>query len=596
MYSENLSKNYSKYLIGIFILLFFQMGFSQKRFQEESYEHLIDYLDNHSKNDSQFFPYLEALDAKAKKDQNLEHIYSAKSKFIVHSTHVEDKLIHAYELLSISKEHNNLKYIGLAYNKLAFVYYMERNFEESLKYELLAEEYLSQTEDEYDLNKSRYGIGVIYYFLGNYEKSLTFFRQARSYYASNQSYNHLRGYISTLQYMAKNYLALDKLDRVAEKIDQLEAVLPSLKNHHLVIEQAYLDLLKSQWYSKSKDYKLSLRYLNKALQIIESNDDFVNTHLAYLYLGINHYKLKQFDSALMYLKKIDDLYITRNYSDLHLLEAYNYLIEFYREKSDLKNQLYYTEQLLHITHRLQWKNKGLADILHVKYETKKIESNRLKLKQELEKQKKKRNIILIFSSIVVISLALYIFLSRRKEIYLRTKYEELQQDYLLQQKQTYHKTQNFVKKSTSTHVELSKNATDDTKKDEIEKKILSKDKTSEILEKLDQFEKERRFLNGNITLISLAKELETNTKYLSEVINVEKKFNFTAYINQLRIQYAINELNQNPKLRKYTISALAKEFGFSSARSFSDAFFKQTGIKPSYYLSQLILNKKETSP
>jgi AraC-like DNA-binding protein len=40
-------------------------------------------------------------------------------------------------------------------------------------------------------------------------------------------------------------------------------------------------------------------------------------------------------------------------------------------------------------------------------------------------------------------------------------------------------------------------------------------------------------------------------------------------------------------MQNYTISALAKEFGYNNTESFSTAFYKQTGIKPSYYIKQL---------
>jgi AraC-like DNA-binding protein len=63
----------------------------------------------------------------------------------------------------------------------------------------------------------------------------------------------------------------------------------------------------------------------------------------------------------------------------------------------------------------------------------------------------------------------------------------------------------------------------------------------------------------------------------------------------LRIDYAVLQIRDDKK-RNYTIQALALEFGFTSAESFSSAFFKNTGIKPTYYIEQLkphyqILNK-----
>jgi len=125
-----------------------------------------------------------------------------------------------------------------------------------------------------------------------------------------------------------------------------------------------------------------------------------------------------------------------------------------------------------------------------------------------------------------------------------------------------------------------------------DKKVLAEDKVQEILQKLKEFEKKRGYINKTINLNTLAKEFNTNAKYLSEVVNSAKNENFSSYINRLRIKYAVLQLHENRRFRKLTINALAEEFGFSSTRSFSDAFFKVTGLKPSYYISQIEKDEK----
>jgi len=72
------------------------------------------------------------------------------------------------------------------------------------------------------------------------------------------------------------------------------------------------------------------------------------------------------------------------------------------------------------------------------------------------------------------------------------------------------------------------------------------------------------------------------------IINHHKEKNFSNYLNDLRIEYVIKELKTNIVLRKYTIEALANEIGFNSSESFSKAFYRKTGIYPSYYIKRLI--------
>ncbi|PTX60360.1 AraC-like DNA-binding protein [Kordia periserrulae] len=108
-----------------------------------------------------------------------------------------------------------------------------------------------------------------------------------------------------------------------------------------------------------------------------------------------------------------------------------------------------------------------------------------------------------------------------------------------------------------------------------------------ILENLNAFEKELGFLNPKITLHTFAKKLQTNTKYLSKVINTHKLKSFRNYINDLRIQYSIEELKKNVNFRKYTVKAMAKETGFSNRESFTKAFQKNTGTTVSEFVKHI---------
>jgi AraC-like DNA-binding protein len=49
-------------------------------------------------------------------------------------------------------------------------------------------------------------------------------------------------------------------------------------------------------------------------------------------------------------------------------------------------------------------------------------------------------------------------------------------------------------------------------------------------------------------------------------------------------------LKEDKKMRKYNLQAIAIECGFNSAESFSTAFFKKTGIKPSFFIKELDKN------
>lgn len=122
--------------------------------------------------------------------------------------------------------------------------------------------------------------------------------------------------------------------------------------------------------------------------------------------------------------------------------------------------------------------------------------------------------------------------------------------------------------------------------------IISVKTENILLKKLADFEKSDEYTNSAISLQSLAKKLETNTKYLSETINSQKQKNFNAYINELRITYIINKLREDPLYRKYKIKYLAEESGFTTHSAFAAVFKSFTGLSPINYI-QLLKDKGE---
>jgi len=93
-------------------------------------------------------------------------------------------------------------------------------------------------------------------------------------------------------------------------------------------------------------------------------------------------------------------------------------------------------------------------------------------------------------------------------------------------------------------------------------------------------------------MANLAKNLKTNTAYLSDVINSHKGKNFAAYLNDLRIDYALKQLVQDKKICSYKLSAIAEELGYNTEQSFSIAFKKKTGTTLTIYIKE-IENTKE---
>lgn len=108
-----------------------------------------------------------------------------------------------------------------------------------------------------------------------------------------------------------------------------------------------------------------------------------------------------------------------------------------------------------------------------------------------------------------------------------------------------------------------------------------------ILANLETFEKSKDVRDPSLSLSVLAKRMNTNSKYLSEVINKHKGKNFNNYLNELRVNYIVEKLIQNPEYLQYKTSYLAEEAGFASRTTFTTIFKNVTGKSPSQFIDEL---------
>ncbi|MCP4150484.1 MAG: helix-turn-helix domain-containing protein, partial [bacterium] len=112
---------------------------------------------------------------------------------------------------------------------------------------------------------------------------------------------------------------------------------------------------------------------------------------------------------------------------------------------------------------------------------------------------------------------------------------------------------------------------------------LSPETVSDILPKLTHLmEKEKAFLDADLTLKKLAQKLNVHYNHLSQIINDRLQQSFNDYINSFRIEEAKKKL-ADPAESKQTVLEIAYNTGFYSKSVFNTAFKKFTGITPSQY-------------
>ena len=113
--------------------------------------------------------------------------------------------------------------------------------------------------------------------------------------------------------------------------------------------------------------------------------------------------------------------------------------------------------------------------------------------------------------------------------------------------------------------------------------VLSLQQVRQLQEEIDAVMCDaRNFSNPDFSLALLANLVDSNTKYVSYVINKSYQKNFKTYLNEFRIREASRKLS-DPQYANLTIQAIAEMVGFNSPNTFIIAFKKLIGMTPSVY-------------
>ncbi|MGO4293636.1 helix-turn-helix domain-containing protein [Chitinophaga sp. RAB17] len=104
-----------------------------------------------------------------------------------------------------------------------------------------------------------------------------------------------------------------------------------------------------------------------------------------------------------------------------------------------------------------------------------------------------------------------------------------------------------------------------------------------LFDKLKQHMDEHKpYLEEDLSLATLADQLEMTTNQLSQVINQRAAVNFFTFINSYRVA-AVKARLKDPAYAHYAIIDIGYDCGFRSKSSFNKIFKEMVGITPSQY-------------
>lgn len=109
---------------------------------------------------------------------------------------------------------------------------------------------------------------------------------------------------------------------------------------------------------------------------------------------------------------------------------------------------------------------------------------------------------------------------------------------------------------------------------------------------IDYFERDKPYLDPETSLESVAKQLNLNRTYVSQIINDRLGCTFTGLINRFRLDEAKKKLDLSTP-EPGSILEIAMETGFNSKSNFYLLFKKYTGLTPRQYVEK---NRRRDTP
>ncbi|WP_272150919.1 helix-turn-helix domain-containing protein [Tenacibaculum aiptasiae] len=126
---------------------------------------------------------------------------------------------------------------------------------------------------------------------------------------------------------------------------------------------------------------------------------------------------------------------------------------------------------------------------------------------------------------------------------------------------------------------------------------IKKEKPSEEIYKKASWLKEQMvanqfYLNPDLTLKSLAENLNMTPHVLSKVINDGLDKNFSDFVNEYRVEAVIEKMH-NEKYNHITLLGLSFECGFNSKTTFNRVFKNIKGVTPLAYKKSIKNNSEQ---
>lgn len=567
-----------KYFYSIFFLLLFNFHSNlsaqsvlNSNLSNEDIEKKIDEYNNEPK---KLWELINFYIKKSKKEKNGEALFYAYRYASISSSYPEN-LKYADSALITGKRSNIKKILLDAYLNRGNINMSEEFYQKALDDILIANKLSQESGNLYIFNKTIYYIAQNKIYLGQYEDANRELIVCLKFFKDNLENKTSLGKNYQVYYIYSLMSLIDsntKLGKFAENKALLKEAFDYINKNKLEQYTPYFITSEgiSDYYSKNYNNAIS-----KFSQAIRLYDDQWEHNTEVFYLGMSYWHIGKQKLAIKYLEEIDKHYNKTKKLDPQFRAAYEILITYYKSIGNKEKQLEYIDKLMFLDRSYEKNYKYLYQRIVKEYDTNQLVSEKNRIEKTLQNQR--LIFIAVFSILIIGFLIFALRIYKEKQNY-KKKFEEI----IAQQNKIHQKEEQQI-------LNIKEQQSKKTFDYDYYNKIpgLNPIFVESILKQLENFENENKFLDPQISQKSLSEDLGTNSTYFSKIINTYKGKNFTLYINDCRLDYIIDHLQNDFKYINMDVKELAAISGFSSAENFSDNFRRKFELKPSVFIKMM---------
>lgn len=378
-----------------------------------------------------------------------------------------------------------------------------------------------EIKDSSLLSDVYFSAGMAYYRRNEHDKAITNYKIAKEFSPRNDLYRFLR--ISLYQHL--DYTITDSVEAACELSEYiLETALAS--GMEMYLDNAYL----------ARAYCTAQNGLNDSTK---------------QYLDLSEKWRSKTPKA-----KASPGYYDQMYRVSMIIKDYERALRYLETKADQENEI-------------NRKNKEYEfgdSRAKFDYLLQKAKIRELIAQNEIVNEKAKRRKVTIFGIFAILLVSIVAFLNARRQ------YKNLSHSY---------------KSLVNKHLEVdnlnNRLISEKGKKDLKRNGFRIKDEEKILQRMISLLKTDRIFKDPDLSLVKLAAMLDTNTSYLSTIINKHFRMHFKSFINKHRIDEA-RKILISREGGNYSIEGIAREVGFQSRSVFYQTFRQITGLTPTAYI------------